>query len=442
MTTPTRRQLLQGAGMLGLGGLTLSLTAGCARQPQVPITGGPVDLQLWTHDPGYIGTFEAAIEDEAIVGGLEFDYSLTVVQAAAGDVLTRTISQASAGRTTPDLLGLVIDQFPRVMTSNIAEELFVDLSDVVSDLGDGLTKTAPYTADGRLYALESDLSVTVQYYRADIFEENGISPDITTWDEWLDAGAELNSRTGAYLGMHPNGDNGSIFNQFFQLLLQRGGSPFDDQGRFTLASQEALDVLTFMQRSIQVGAFTTLTDPYGSAVAGALQDSSLAAIAMPNWYNVYGLQANVPDQEGQWRLRTLPAFSQGGHRATTLGGTGFAVGRERAGTEAALELLRSTYLTPEGQLLRFRTAGYLPTLLELYDDPELVGYEDAFLGGQRVFETYGVAASDLPVFYQNVDLTVMPDVSAEPILRVLNGVLEPEQALAEIVDGYERQRSS
>lgn len=433
----TRRTVLRGFGALGLAGATSALLAACGGSAAPAATSGAVDIQFWTHDPGYIKTFQAAIADAAITGDIDFDYTITPTQASAADTLTRAISQASAGGDGPDMIGVVIDQFPRVMKNSIAGEMFVDLSDIASEYGDTLLKTAPYTVDGKLYGIESDLSVTVQYYRADVFETNGIDADgLTNWDDWLAAGAELNAKTGQFVGMHPNGDNGAMFNQFLQFLLQRGGSPFDEKGELTLESQEAIDTLTFLRKGIESKAFTQLADPYGSATAGALKDGSLAAIAMPNWYNAYGLQANVPDQAGLWRARSLPLFAEGGHAATTLGGTAFAIGKDTANSAASLELLKAVYLTPAGQLLRFTTAGYLPTLSDLYESEDFLSYEDAYLGNQKIFEIYAEGAKDLPTFYQNENAALLPDAAGQAILDVLNGTSEPEAALKKIVDNY------
>lgn len=435
----TRRSVLKGAGAAGLGTLALSVLAACGGTATKALTSGAVKLKLWTHDPGYVATFQAAITDKAIIGKLPYKYSLSVVKSAGADILSRTISQASAGGDTPDLLGIIIDQFPRVMKNGIASKLFVDLTDLTAKFGDKLAKTAPYTVGGKLYALESDLSITVQYYRSDVFTKNKISTDIATWDDWIAAGAELNAKTGQYLGMHANGDNGSIFNGFLQFLLQRGGSPFDATGKFTLESQESLEVLKFMRDGIKSKAFVALSDPYGSACAAALKNSQLVATAMPNWYNLYGLQTNAPNQKGLWKIRTLPTFGGKGHIATTLGGTAFAVGLDKPNTAAATDLLRQTYLTREGQLLRYQKGGYLPTLIDLYKDEEFLKLEDKYLGGQHAFEIYAKAAKDIPVFYQNEGMTILAAVVGAPVLGVLKGTIEPAAALDQIVKTYNKQ---
>lgn len=440
MNDITRRSLIRGVGAAGMGAVALSVLSACGATGSTPnaVKSGAANLKFWTHDPGYVKTFKAAIADKSIVGGLPYKYSLQVTQAAGADILSRTISQASAGGTTPELLGIIIDQFPRVMKNNIAADLFIDLNDLVSKFGDKLVKKAPYTVNGKLYGIESDLSMTVQYYREDVFAQNGISTDISTWDEWLDAGAELNAKTGQFIGMHANGDNGSIFNSFIQLLLQRGGTPFDAKGTLTIESQESVDALTFMQDSIKKKAFVALSDPYGSSAAAALKNSQLVAIAMPNWYNVYGLQTNAPDQKGKWKIRTLPKFTQGGGTASTLGGTAFAVGKDKPLTEAASDLLRQTYLTKEGQLLRFQQGGYLPTLTDLYTDQDFLSIHDDYLD-QDAFQIYAKGVKDVPTFYQNENMPILSTAAGQPILGVLKGTTQPQAAIDAIVKSYKQQ---
>ncbi|MFC7882572.1 ABC transporter substrate-binding protein [Streptomyces sp. NPDC057376] len=439
MADPGRRTLLRGAAGLGLGLLAAPALTACATSSAAPVASGPVDIDLWTHDPGYVTTYQKAVRDRALMRGSRFDYRMHITNAAPADIVTRLMAQAIADGDTPDLAGIVIDQYPRVMGYGIAENLFVDLSETVRPLGDGLLKLAPYTVDGVPYGLDSDNSVTVLYYRQDLFEKYGIAPGTETWEELAEQGERLHADHRVSLGMVSTGDNGSVVNGFLQLLLQRGGSFFDASGELTLDSPESVEVLEFMCRGVRTGVLLALPDPYGSACAAALKSGRLAATAMPNWYNAYGLQANVPEQKGRWRMRTLPRFAGGGHLASTLGGTAFTVLRDKPHTRAALELLGRVYLTREGQLLRYRSGGFLPTLTSLYEDPELLATEDAYLGGQRVFDVYGRAAADLPLFYQAPGMQILTDVLGGPVLDALKGRSSPTAALKAGLAAYRQQ---
>ncbi|MFD6277092.1 ABC transporter substrate-binding protein [Streptomyces sp. NPDC060209] len=439
MTDLGRRALLRGAGGLGLGALAAPALAACGSADASPVSSGRVDVSLWTHDPGYIKTFGTAVKDPALMRGSRFDYRVRATAAAPSDVVTRMIAQAVADGNTPDLAGIVIDQYPRVMGASIAENLFVDLTETVRPSGDDLLKLAPYTVGGVPYGLDSDNSISVLYYRQDVFDEYRVPQDVETWEELAEHGERLHSDHRVSLGMVSTGDNGSVVNGFLQLLLQRGGGFFDASGELVLDSPEAVEVLDFMCRGVRTGVLLALPDPYGSACAAALKSGRLAATAMPNWYNAYGLQANVPEQKGRWRMRTLPRFTGGGHLASTMGGTAFTVLKGKPRTDAALELLRRVYLSRDGQILRYRSGGFLPTLKPLYKDPELLGIKDEYLGGQRVFDVYSRAAADLPLFYQAPGMQILSDVLGGPVLDALKGRTSPAAAIEAGLGAYRQQ---
>ncbi|PRY02568.1 ABC transporter substrate-binding protein [Allonocardiopsis opalescens] len=431
---PTRRAFLAGLGAVG----ALAL-AGCGARSATQVTSGAVELGLWTHDPGYVTAFQNAAASDALMRGSAFAPRIAPVSANGGDLVTRTITQAVAGNEGPDLLGIIISEFPRVMKSQMAENLFVDLGGLVTDIDDEVLRTAPYTRDGTVYALESDASISVFFYREDEFARLGIDPGMETWDEYLEAGAMAFERTGQAIGSVSNGDNTSIFNSYLQFLLQRGGSPFSETGELTIDTDESVEVLEFIRRGVDSGSLMVIGDPYGAAAASALQSGTLIATVMPSWYNLYGLQANAPDQAGRWRMRTIPRFGAGGHIASNLGGTGFAIGLDSPRAEAALDLLRRTYLTKEGQLLRYQAGGYLPTLASLYEDPDFVGIEDEFLGGQRVFDVFREAARDIPVFYQSETMQQLSAAMGAPLLDVYSGRMNAAQAIRATTEGYLQQ---
>ncbi|MGO4426424.1 hypothetical protein AB4Z54_48915, partial [Streptomyces sp. MCAF7] len=131
MSGISRRSVLRATAGAGLGALAMPGLAACGSSSGKTVTSGRVDISLWTHDPGYIKTFQAAVGEKALMRGSRFDYRMNITNAAGSDVVTRMIAQAVADGKTPDLAGVIIDQFPRVMGSSIAENLFVDLSATV-----------------------------------------------------------------------------------------------------------------------------------------------------------------------------------------------------------------------------------------------------------------------------------------------------------------------
>ncbi|MFD0484137.1 ABC transporter substrate-binding protein [Kineococcus sp. GCM10028916] len=431
--TPSRRTFLAGAGLAATGSL-----AGCADAAYGPAaSSGAVDLQMWTHDPGYVKTFTESAAELSTTS--PFRYDVQVTQSAAGDVMTRFVNQAIVGKGTPDLTGIEVGQFNRVMRSGVAGDILVDWTDDLEQYGDDLLRRQPYSVDGGVYAIESDTCLSIYWYREDEFAKNGLPTDVDTWEDLLEVGAALHRRTGQSLAMVGTGTPGDTANSLLQWLLQRGGGFFDEDGKLVLDSPEAVETVDWMARGVASGALINLPDAYGAPLAAALKQGQLIGTFMPNWYNAYGLQANVPDQKGLWRMRVAPRFAGGGHIASSSGGTGFAVTKDKVNTEAAKELLTATYLTREGQLLRYKAAGYLPTFRSLYSDPELLAIEDDYLGGQRVFEVLGEAATDLPAFYQSPNYAILQSALAGPVQAAIRGRTTASQAIADSVENYRKQ---
>lgn len=435
----TRRSLLRAAGLLGGGLVTAPLLTACGGDSGSGgtggtggVTSGPVTLDFWTHDPGYVKTYTAMTKTFTD----PFQYSLKVTTLAADAVVTKMLAQAQAKTGTPDLVGVEVSQFPRTMKGNIAGSIFVNWTELLTDeQKNDLLRQADYAADGQTYAIESDTCPTVLYYRADLFDELGIDPEVATWEELQQAGA----KSGKAFGIAGNGTPGDAMTTFRQLYNQRGQNLYDAEGNATIDTPEAVEVLQFIADNVRSGFFLTVPDAYGAPNAAALKSEKLIATYMPGWYIAYGLQANVPDQKGKWLARKLPVFSAGGGFGATAGGTGFAVLKDKPNTTAGVELVKRTYLTKEGQLLRFKTAGYLPTLKSLYTDPDFASYGEPYLGGQKVLEVYNGIADAAPPYYQNANLPVLTDILGGQIQQVIAGKTTPADAVRTAARDYQAQ---
>lgn len=444
MTVPnpylSRRSLLRAAGVIGGGLAAAPLLSACGGGSKSSkgggstggVKSGAVTLDFWTHDPGYVKTFTAMTKTYTH----PFQYTLKVTQLAADAVVTKMLAQAQAKTGTPDVVGVEVSQFPRTMKNNIAKSIFVNWSDLLSDEEKkNLLRLSDYSLDGQVYCLESDTCPSVLYYRQDLFEKYGIDPNVATWEELQKAGA----KSGKAFGIAPNGTPGDAMGTFQQLYQQRGKNIFDANGNAQIDTPEAVEVVQFMLDSVKSGFFLTVPDAYGAPNAAALKSGKLIATFMPDWYIAYGLQANVPDQKGKWRARKLPTFAAGGSYGATLGGTGFAVFKNKPNTTAGVDLVRQTYLTKEGQLLRFKTAGYLPTMKSLYTDPDFTSYQEPYLGGQKIFEVYHGIADAAPPYYQNANVSVLRDVVGGQIQQVLAGKATPADAMKKAASDFKSQ---
>src|SRR5699024_4180970 len=264
-----------------------------------PVESGTVPLALWTHDDGYISFFTEAIplaEENS-----DFTYDVTVTKSDASDLVTKVIAQAVAGTGTPDVAGLEIGAFARMLRGDIASELLTDLTPDVEPSKDDLieARLTPFSKDSALYALDSDTPVTVLYHRADEFERLGIDPEFGTWENFAEIGRTLAETDEVSLGAIAVNDPGGTVQSFHIHLLQRGGDLFDEDGNPTLQTPEAEETLAFLVDGVQSGFLATVADMYGPSIQSGLKAGTILAVNMPSWYSSYGIQPNVPEQSGQ-----------------------------------------------------------------------------------------------------------------------------------------------
>jgi hypothetical protein len=268
--SPTRRTLLRGA--LGLGAAT-ALTA-CGGGSTTARTSGDVTLSLWTHDPGYEDFFRKGIPEADRL--TDFRYHVDVTRAGPADLVTKLLAQAVAGRGTPDAIGFEIGSFPRMLRGDIAPRLLHDLTPgiaAVPGLKDDLlpARLAPYSKDGRLYALDSDTPMVVYYYRDDLFSQWNLPTDTATWEEYAELGARVHKDHGASLCVVSTvgSDTGQVVQSFQMLLHQRGGAFFDADGNLVLDSPEAEETLRFLCEGLRTGFVIDISDYYGAAMLTA-----------------------------------------------------------------------------------------------------------------------------------------------------------------------------
>ncbi len=440
--TAPRRTVLRwaaAAGALATAGTATACAGGRAASVR---TSGPVTLSLWTHDQGYQDFFTRSVPraDRAT----RFSYRLRVTRAGAQDLVTKLLAQAVAGRGTPDLMGFEIGNFARMLRGDLSARLLRDWTEDVAPLGDDLlaARRAPYTVDGRLYALDSDTPATVYYYRDDLLSKYGVPADLGTWEEVARAGARLYDKHRVSLGAVSTGSDLNQVVQLFAILLyQRGGALFDAHAHPTLDSPEAEETLRFIRDGLRTGFLVDVADFYGPSMQTALKRGSVAGLWMASWYKTFGLQPNVPEQSGRWRIRALPRFSAGGGRTSVAGGTGFTAITGKANTEAGADFLSATWLTEEAQIRRYRELGYLPTRRSVFRSPELLALEDTFCGGQRLFEVYAPLVDHVPAYYQSPDQSILMDVLSGYLIRAYRGDLSPREALRRATSDFRAQAS-
>lgn len=290
------------------------------------------------------------------------------------------------------------------------------------------------TVNGQLVALPWYVDTGLLYYRTDLLEKYGLSVP-RTWDELeraartIQAGerAEGNSRFWGYVWQGALGES-TVVNGLEWQASEGGGVIISPEGDVQV--NNAATVRAMERAAGWIGA-DGISPPevvnHGPEDTRRIWQSGNAAF-MRNWSYAYQL-GNAPDSpiRGQFSATTLPAGAE--RIASVLGGWNLAVARYSQNTTAAVSVVQ--FLTSaEQQLFRAMQGGYNPTVLSLYDNPEMLAANPHF---EPLFATLdrggAVARPSTVAGARYSDVSRLYASAVHPILR---GEVDARTALDEL----------
>lgn len=388
-----------------------------------------VTITMWTHDFLYVKFFKARAE-EWKEKYPQYDFKFDFIQIPYDQVFTKVLNTFSAGTGAPDLVGIEISAFSRFMKDNIDEKCLVDLTPLIGKerklFVEG--RWAPYMDKGKIYGVESGLCPVVFYYRDDVFKEAGIKMPIDTYDEFVTAGEKIKAMDKFIMAASRNDQT-----LFMELFQQQGGNVFNKEGKLTISEPRAVKALRFLvDGALDKKIFYPANDPYGAPMMAAFKQSKVVGAIMPDWYLVYDLKSQVPELSGKWRIQEIPAWTPGGLRVSTWGGTGFAITKQSQHPDLVWDLLHYTYMTKENQVKRFLEIDYYPTMIEAMDDPRVKNFVDPYCGDQKIGEVFSRVAKKIPLQWQSPYWNEAMTVIQKEVSFAMNGKKSPEQAIRDM----------
>ena len=286
---------------------------------------------------------------------------------------------------------------------------FVDLSVVAKDI---LPTHFPsivesQTVKGKVVAMPFFTDAPALYYRKDLLEKYSVAVP-KTWAELTTAAqtiqdGERAAGKGDFWGFvwQGNAYEGLTCDALEWVKSFGGGQIVEPDGTISINNPKAVAALETAK-----GWVGTISPKgvlaYGEEDSRGVWQTGNAAF-MRNWPYAYGL-GNGDDSavKGLFDVATLPVGAEGDPSAATLGGWNVAVSKYSLHQDVAISL--ALYLGgPEAQKIHALRAGNLPTIMSLYDDPEIA------------------ASKPLIPLWKNVFLNAVPRPSA-PTLGKYNEV--------------------
>lgn len=344
------------------------------------------------------------------------DIKVNIVTIPSEEVHQKMLACLAAGAGAPDVSLMQGDEIQKF----IHYGGLTDLTDLISPHKNDfpiykiVNNTGP---DGRIYGVPFDCGPVAMYYRADVFNELGITVPIDTWNDYIQVGNKLKSK-GYYLHrLTSAGGEEALFRIFTQ---QQGASYFNLEGEATLNTEASVNALTLMRTILEEGLAKEVqewTPPYVEAVVG----DEIATIVSAAWYmHVFHHSFGERAKGNKWQIAPLPVFKAGDARTSNLGGSEVVIPDQSKKKELAWKFVEFTCATVEGKKAHVEL-GEFPAYLPVFRDPEIYGKTHPFFGTQEVYKLFADLLPEVPPFYSSPALPeVMVMINAE-LPNILSG---------------------
>ncbi len=317
---------------------------------------------------------------------------------------SRLQSAMLVGAETPDVVEILNGSMGFFTTGPLEDVGFVDLTGILRE--EGLdrrlveSRFSLWSSRGHIFALPHDVHPVALAYRRDLVEALGIDVEaLHTWDDFAREGRRITADTNRdgvldryMIDLPANGTQG-----LQTLILQSGGAFFDEQGEVAFDSPIVADVVCWYIEQIFGPRPIATSAGGGQALAQAALDGLTLFFLCPDW-RTKSFEIDIPSLKGKMGLMPLPAWTAGGRRTSTWGGTGMVIAKSCQNFDLAWDFAKFLYFDKEELGKRFALLNIIPPLKDAWDLPEFQQPSEYF-AGQPIGELLSALAPDTPADY-------------------------------------------
>ncbi|NEE03490.1 ABC transporter substrate-binding protein [Phytoactinopolyspora halotolerans] len=332
--------------------------------------GEEIELEFWTFVDAHADFMMERAEE---FNAENSDYNIVINASVAdyADMHDRLLVALQSGSGAPDVVDIEIGRFGTYLRGDVQLHPLTDIvdnhrADLVEE------RLAPYQSDGVEYGIDYHLGAVVMYYNNAIMQEAGVDVDeIVTWDDYIEAGKQVEANTDAMMTTVETTAPMSLLG----LMKQNGGGVYDENNELILDSPqnvEAVQLISDMVHEHGIAEAPPGSEHHDPTYYEAFNNGEYASVWMPQWYMIR-FKDFMPDTEGDILVRPLPEFEPGGNISTMGGGTGTAITTQidEDKLDAAKQFLGFAKLTEEAQVALWTDLGFDPFRNDVYDDPAL-----------------------------------------------------------------------
>lgn len=265
----------------------------------------------------------------------------------------------------------------------------------VDDLaGDALANTpkgilSSVTFADRTWAVPYDAAPMVLFYRADVYQELGITPP-TTWQDFKAAAATIAAKKpGTYAASFWPNDS----KLFAGLAWQNGASWFHTTGdawQVSMTDPQTTQVADYWQGLID-DKLVKVQQGLSEEWASDLVSGKVVGYVGASW-GAAGLATRTPDQAGKWQVAQLPNW--GTPASAMYGGSTFAITKSSHNARAAATFAKWLTTAPEAFTARGKAGVPYPANAELLA-PVKAGVTTSHFGSQDIYAQFTQSVGNL-----------------------------------------------
>ncbi|PXA73361.1 ABC transporter substrate-binding protein [Cryobacterium arcticum] len=312
---------------------------------------GPVELNYWAWAPNLEQVVDIWNEENP-------DIQVTVQKQDGGDpAITKLLTAIKAGSGAPDLIQAEYQKIPTLVSSDALADLSeYGAGDIEDSFADGVWDSVTLGSDA-IYAIPQDSGPMMFFYRADIFDQLGLTVP-TTWDEYAEVARAVHAADPAkYLGTFSSNDAG----WFTGMAQQAGASWWGIDGEswsVDIADTPTETVAGYWGGLVEEGVIDNkpmYTPEWNAGLNNGQQVGWLSAVWAPGV-----LGGNAADTAGLWKAAPMPQWDADAPATGNWGGSSTAVTTQSTHQEAATKF--ATWLNTDEEAVQalVTTSGIYP----------------------------------------------------------------------------------
>lgn len=314
-------------------------------------------------------------------------------------------------------------------------DAFADLNSIVDDSKFSDYKLAVTKKDGINYGIPFDSGVVALFYRIDLFEEAGYTPEDLvdiTWEEYTEMGKVVEEKTGVKLLTLDPSDIGQI-----RMMMQTTGTWYvhNDEEVYIKDNKALIDSIEVYKNMLDQGVSKAVSN--WDEFVGAFNNSEVSSVVTGAW--IASSIKNAEDQSGKWGVAPAPRLGNNADSVnrSNIGGSSWYVLDKVAGKEEAIKFLGETFASNLDLMNDLAAEINLVSTITEAIETENYSKEDAFFNNELVMQKFSQWTSEIPGVNFGYNTYLIEEVLQTHLMDYFNGtkdldkVLEDAQAEAE-----------